>query len=380
MDFLSLSVGGIQGFFTVIVPFLVVLTLIVFVHEMGHFLVARWCGVKVDVFAVGFGRRIASFVDKKGTRWQIGWIPLGGFVKFAGDMSATSAPDREALAEMSAEESETSFHKKSVGQRAAVVAGGPLANFLLAIVIFAAIVMVVGRVVTAPIVDQVRPDSPAAAAGFAVGDNIKKIGTSEIVSFNDLQRIVSGSGGKELAFVVERNGKLVTLQATPELREVQDGLGNKIRIGVLGITRNVQNDRVVEKLGPMAALKHGVDQSWFVVERTFSYLGNVFAGREKADQIGGPIRIAQITGQVASVSLTALLNLAAVLSVSIGLINLFPVPMLDGGHLLYYAIEAVRGKPLSERMQDYGMRVGLALVVMLMLFATYNDIRHLSIF
>lgn len=380
MDFLSLSMGGIQGFFTVIVPFLVVLTLIVFVHEMGHFLIARWCGVKVDVFAVGFGRRIASFVDKKGTRWQIGWIPLGGFVKFAGDMSASSAPDREALADMSAEESETAFHKKSVGQRAAVVAGGPLANFLLAIVIFAAIVMVVGRVVTAPIVDQVRPNSPAAAAGFAVGDNIKKIGSSEIVSFNDLQRIVSGSGGKELEFVVERKGELVSLRATPEMREVQDGLGNKIRIGVLGITRNVQNDRVVEKLGPIAALKHGVDQSWFVVERTFGYLGNVFAGREKADQIGGPIRIAQITGQVASVSITALLNLAAVLSVSIGLINLFPVPMLDGGHLLYYAIEAVRGKPLSERMQDYGMRVGLALVVMLMLFATYNDIRHLSIF
>ena len=380
MDFLSLSAGGLQGALMVIVPFLVVLTIIVFVHEMGHFLVARWCGVKIDVFAVGFGRRIASFVDKKGTRWQIGWIPLGGFVKFAGDMSASSAPDREALAEMSDEESETAFHKKSVGQRAAVVAGGPLANFLLAILIFAGIVMVVGRVVTAPLVDQIRPESPAAIAGFAVGDNIKKIGSSNIESFNDLQRIVSGSGGRELTFVVEREGKMVTLKATPELREVQDGLGNKVRIGILGITRNTQNDRVVEKLGPFAALKYGVDQSWFVVERTFSYLGAVFAGREKADQIGGPIRIAQITGQVASVSLIALLNLAAVLSVSIGLINLFPVPMLDGGHLLYYAIEAVRGKPLSERMQDYGMRVGLALVVMLMLFATYNDIRHLSIF
>ena len=380
MDFLSLSAGGLQGALMFVVPFLVVLTIIVFVHEMGHFLVARWCGVKIDVFAVGFGRRIASFVDKKGTRWQIGWIPLGGFVKFAGDMSASSAPDREALAEMSEEESETAFHKKSVAQRAAVVAGGPLANFLLAILIFAGIVMVVGRVVTAPLVDQVRPNSPAAVAGFQVGDNIKKIGSSEIESFNDLQRIVSGSGGIELTFVVDRAGKLVTLKATPQLREIQDGLGNKVRIGILGITRNTQNDRVVEKLGPIAALGYGVEQSWFVVDRTFAYLRNVFAGREKADQIGGPIRIAQITGQVASVSLVALLNLAAVLSVSIGLINLFPVPMLDGGHLLYYAIEAVRGKPLSERMQDYGMRVGLALVVMLMLFATYNDIRHLSIF
>lgn len=380
MDLFSLATSGIQGFFSIIVPFLIVLTVIVFVHEMGHFLVARWCGVKVDVFAVGFGRRIASFVDKKGTRWQIGWIPLGGFVKFAGDMSASSAPDRDALAEMTPEESDTAFHKKNVAQRAAVVAGGPAANFLLSILIFAGIVMFVGRVVTAPIVDQVRPNSPAAAAGFAVGDTIKSIGSSDIESFNDLQRIVSGSGGRELTFVVDRKGEMISLRATPELREVKDGLGNKIRIGVLGITRNSQNDRVVEKLGPLQAIGYGINQSWFIVDRTFSYLGNVFAGREKADQIGGPIRIAQVTGQVASISIIALLNLAAVLSVSIGLINLFPVPMLDGGHLLYYAIEAVRGKPLSERMQDFGMRVGLALVVMLMLFATYNDIRHLSIF
>ncbi len=380
MDFVSLATSGVQGFISVIIPFLIVLTVIVFVHEMGHFLVARWCGVKIDTFAVGFGRRIASFVDKKGTRWQIGWIPLGGFVKFAGDMSASSAPDREALAEMSEEESDSAFHKKNVAQRAAVVAGGPAANFLLSILIFAGIVMFVGRVVTAPIVDQVRPNSPAEIAGFAVGDTIKSIGSSEIESFNDLQRIVSGSGGQELSFVVDRKGKLVSLRATPQMREVEDGLGNKIRIGVLGITRNSQNDRVVEKLGPVAAIGYGVSQSWFVIDRTFSYLGNVFAGREKADQIGGPIRIAQVTGQVASISFVALLNLAAVLSVSIGLINLFPVPMLDGGHLMYYAIEAVRGKPLSERMQDFGMRVGLALVVMLMLFATYNDIRHLSIF
>ncbi len=380
MELISLAMSGVQGFFTVIVPFLLVLTVIVFVHEMGHFLVARWCGVKVDIFAVGFGRRIASFIDKKGTRWQIGWVPLGGFVKFAGDMSAASAPDRDALAKMSEAETETSFHAKSVSQRAAVVAGGPLANFILAIAIWAALVMIVGRVVTAPVVDQIRADSPAEAAGFVVGDTIKKIDNSEIESFHDLQQIVSGSGGTELSFVVDRNGKLVSLKATPKLSEVTDGLGNKIRIGVLGITRNVQNDRVIEKLGPIDALGYGFKQTWFVIDRTFSYLRNVFAGRERADQIGGPIRIAQVTGQVAAISLVAVLNLAAVLSVSIGLINLFPVPMLDGGHLLYYAIEAVRGKPLSERIQDYGMRVGLALVVMLMLFATYNDIRHLSIF
>ena len=202
----------------------------------------------------------------------------------------------------------------------------------------------------------------------------------EIESFSDLQRIVSVNGGVELDFVVERNGGVLNLKATPRLQEVDDGLGNKIRAGILGITRDAQNDRVVEKYGPIKALGYGVEQTWFIVDRTFAYLGNVIGGREDADQIGGPIRIAQVTGQVASISFTALINLAAVLSVSIGLINLFPVPMLDGGHLMYYAIEAVRGRPLSARAQDYGFRVGLALVMMLMLFATFNDLRHLSIF
>ncbi len=373
MEFLS-------SFASIAIPFLLVLTVIVFIHEMGHFLVARWCGVKVDVFAVGFGRRIASFVDRKGTRWQFGWIPLGGYVKFAGDMSAASAPDREALNNMSEEEGEWAFHKKTVGQRAAVVAGGPAANFLLSIIIFALTVMIIGRVVTAPVVDRIRPDSPAAVAGFMVGDTIRTVGGSVIESFSDLQRIVSTNGGNELAITVDRKGAIVSLKATPKVQEVDDGLGNKIRIGILGISRNVQNDRVVEKFGPIKALVYGVEQTWFIVDRTFAYLGNVIGGKEKADQIGGPIRIAQVTGQVASISFTALLNLAAVLSVSIGLINLFPVPMLDGGHLLYYAIEAVRGKPLSARIQEYGLRVGLALVMTLMLFATFNDLKHLSIF
>ncbi|MEM7427568.1 MAG: RIP metalloprotease RseP [Pseudomonadota bacterium] len=380
MEFLSLSAGGIQGFLSYLIPFLLVLTVIVFVHEMGHFLVARWCGVKVDVFAVGFGRRLASFVDRKGTRWQIGWIPLGGYVKFAGDMSAASSPDREALSNMNENEADGAFHNKSVAQRAAIVAGGPAANFLLSIVIFALTVMLVGRVVTAPIIDDIRPDSAAAVAEFKVGDLIKKVDGKDIESFSDLQRIVSINGGVELDFVVERNGGLVNLKATPRVQEIDDGLGNKIRAGILGITRNAQNDRVVEKYGPVKALGYGVEQTWFIIDRTFAYLGNVIGGREKADQIGGPIRIAQVTGQVASISFTALINLAAVLSVSIGLINLFPVPMLDGGHLMYYAIEAVRGKPLSARAQDYGLRVGLALVMMLMLFATFNDLRHLSIF
>ena len=380
MELLSLSAGGIQGFLAYLIPFLLVLTVIVFVHEMGHFLVARWCGVKVDVFAVGFGKRIASFVDRKGTRWQIGWIPLGGYVKFAGDMSAASTPDRESLAEMDDADAESAFHNKSVAQRAAIVFGGPAANFLLSIAIFALTVMLVGRVVTAPIIDDIRPDSAAAAADFKVGDLIKKVDGKEIESFSDLQRIVSVNGGVELDFVVERNGGVLNLKATPRLQEVDDGLGNKIRAGILGITRDAQNDRVVEKYGPIKALGYGVEQTWFIVDRTFAYLGNVIGGREDADQIGGPIRIAQVTGQVASTSFTALINLAAVLSVSIGLINLFPVPMLDGGHLMYYAIEAVRGRPLSARAQDYGFRVGLALVMMLMLFATFNDLRHLSIF
>ncbi len=379
-DFFMNGIGTLGGGFVgYIIPFLFVLTIVVFFHELGHFLVARWAGVKVLTFSVGFGPELFGFNDKHGTRWKLSAVPLGGYVKFFGDESEASSPDQTALDAMNAQEREQSFHHKKVGARAAIVVAGPVANFLLAIVIFAGLFMIMGKPVTTARVDAVVPDSVAAKAGFQVGDIVTAINGSAIGGFSDMQRIVSTQAGESLTFTIERGGAQVELRAIPALKEMKDNFGNVHRIGVLGISRSAKAEDVkVERFSPPVALWMGVKETWFVVERTLSYLVGVVAGREAADQLGGPIRIAQISGQVATIGIGALIHLAAVLSVSIGLLNLFPVPLLDGGHLLFYAIEAVRGKPLSERAQEYGFRIGLALVLMLMIFATYNDILHLK--
>ncbi len=257
------------------------------------------------------------------------------------------------------------------------VAAGPIANFILAVLIFAAIFMLHGRQSTTARVDSVQPDSAAAAAGFVAGDVITSIGGRPIATFSDMQRVVSTSAGQPLEITIDRDGMRLVLQATPALREVKDNFGNVHRIGVLGISRALDpGGAQLEKSGPLTALGEGVEETWFVIERTMSYLGGVIVGREAADQLGGPLRIAQVSGQVATLGFVALMNLAAVLSVSIGLLNLFPIPLLDGGHLLFYLIEAVRRRPLSERMQEIGFRIGLVLVAALMIFATRNDIMH----
>ena len=361
------------------IPFLFVLTIVVFFHELGHFLVARWAGVRVLTFSLGFGPELAGFDDRHGTRWKISAIPLGGYVKFFGDDTEASTPSAETLAGMSEEEKAGSFHHKRVGPRAAIVAAGPIANFILAIVIFTCLFTFFGKPSTSARVDKVEANSAAAAAGFQVGDVVIAIDGTKIDSFSDMQRIVGTRAGEHLTFTVKRGEATVQLEGTPELREVKDPFGNSHRQGVLGITRQTAaGDVVTERVDPATALWLGVKETWFVIDRTLAYIGGVFTGREAADQVGGPLRIAQISGQVATIGLTALIHLAAVLSISIGLLNLFPVPLLDGGHLLFYAVEAVRGRPLSERAQEMGFRIGLGLVLMLMVFATYNDILHLA--
>ncbi|MEP7031245.1 MAG: RIP metalloprotease RseP [Pseudolabrys sp.] len=373
---LSAFGGGVVGY---VVPFLFVLTIVVFFHELGHFLVARWCGIKVLVFSIGFGPEIVGFNDRYGTRWKVSAVPLGGYVKFFGDDNAASVPDHEAAAAMTADEQKDSFIHKPVGSRAAVVAAGPIANFILAIVIFAAIFMTVGKQTTTARVDAVAPNSAAQAAGFKAGDLVVAINGAPIDSFSDMQRVVSISAGERIDVDVERDGKRVMLKAVPELKELKDNFGNVHRLGVLGISRSMApGDVKTQTFGPFSALVAGAQETWFVVDRTLSYIGGVFAGREAADQLGGPIRIAQVSGQVATAGFTALIHLTAVLSVSIGLLNLFPIPLLDGGHLLFYGIEAIRGRPLSERAQEVGFRIGLAIVLMLMIFATFNDILHLA--
>jgi regulator of sigma E protease len=368
--------GGVVGY---VIPFLFVLSLVVFFHEFGHFLVARWCGVRILVFSIGFGPEIVGFNDRHGTRWKISAIPLGGFVKFFGDENAASVPDASRLQNMSAEERAHSFIFQPVLKRAAIVVAGPLANFILAIVIFAAVFMLYGKQTMSARVDTVQPDSAAATAGFKPGDLVVAINGHRVADFAEMQRVVSTSAGDDLNITVDRDGTQRVLHATPALKEVKDNFGNVQRIGILGISRSMApEDLKLHPIAPPQAIWMSVEETWSVVDRTMRYIGGVIAGREAANQLGGPIRIAQMSGQVASFGFVPLIQLAAVLSVSIGLLNLFPIPLLDGGHLLFYIIEGVRGRPLSEKAQEVGFRIGLAIVLMLMIFATFNDIIHLT--
>jgi regulator of sigma E protease len=373
------SLAGFGGtFLSYLIPFLFILTIVVFVHEMGHFLVARWCGVGVKAFSIGFGPEIFGFNDKHGTRWRVAWIPLGGYVKFIDDENAASAGQKSLESVPEADRDKT-FQGKSLGQRAAIVAAGPFANFIFAILIFTAVFSIFGERITAAKVDAINPDSAAERAGFQPGDVIKSIDGTTIANFSDMQRIVATSPDRELRFVVDRDGKPVDLTATPERKEITDRFGNTFKIGLLGIQRSASpDDWTLKRHDPATAFVMGVKECYFVVSRSLGYLYDVIKGREDADQLGGPLRIAQVSGQVATAGFLALLNLAAIISVSIGLINLFPIPMLDGGHLLFYGIEAVRGKPLSETTQEIGFRIGLAFVLMLMIFATWNDLIHLK--
>ena len=353
-------------------PFLVALTVIVFIHELGHFLVARWCGVDVEAFSIGFGREIFGWNDRHGTRWKVAWIPLGGYVRFRGDANAASMPDAEALERARSEPG--NFHGKPVWQRAAVVAAGPVANFILAIAIFAGAAMTVGRPVIEPRVDQVLPGSAAEQAGIRPGDVIVSIDGSTIDDFSELQQAVMTRAGDPLKVEVLRNGEKLNLTVTPQLREEPDNFGGKIRIGLLGVKRDPMGPVRYERLGPVSAVEAGVQNTWFIVHSTFRYIGKLFTGRESADQLGGPIAMAKAAGDAASVGFSQFVAVIAFLSVSIGLLNLFPIPMLDGGHLVYYAIEAVRGRPLGENAQEWGFRIGFSLVIMLMVVGTWNDL------
>lgn len=354
--------------------FLFVLTVVIFVHELGHFLVARWCGVRVKTFSLGFGREIFGFYDSHGTRWRVAWIPLGGYVKFLDDDNSASVSSGEALQRLSAAEREGAFQTKPLSSRVAIVAAGPIANFILAIAVFALTFVFVGVNVTAPRVDELVSDGAATKAGFKVGDLIVSIDGQQIESFSDMQRIVSASADREVTFDVNRDGQIVTLKATPDRREISDRFGNKLRVGVIGIKRNAgQQDLILKQYGPVEAVGQAVRETYFIIARTLGYLYDVVTRRESGDQLGGVFRIADISGQVATLGFLALIQLTAVLSVSIGLINLFPIPLLDGGHLMFYAIEAIRGRPLSERAQEFGLRIGLAIVLLLFVYTTYQD-------
>jgi len=363
---------------TYLAPFIFVLSLVVFFHELGHFLVGRACGIKVDAFSLGFGPELAHYTDRRGTRWRLALLPLGGYVKFHGDANGASAADFSAVEAMSAEERAVTFAAQSVGKRAATVAAGPIANFILALAIFTAMFYVQGRDVLLPRVDNLIDGGRAVAAGFQKGDVVTAIDGRKIESFGEMQRIVTAGGDVTMKFAILRDGRPIELTATPERREIKTAFGPE-RIGVLGISSSGAPENWSKKHFslPGAAVEAG-RESWYVVSRTGSYLGGLVVGRESPQQLSGPIRIAEVSGEVAKSGFWPLMNLAAMLSISIGLLNLLPVPLLDGGHLLYYVAEALRGRALTERVQELGFRFGIAFVAGLMIIATYNDVARLT--
>jgi regulator of sigma E protease len=353
--------------------FLFVITLVVFFHELGHFLMARYFGVTVEVFSVGFGKEIFGWTDRRGTRWRVSWLPIGGYVKFAGDADAASRPDVAAAAAMTQEQRRGALLLKPLYQRAWVAAAGPLANFILAIVILTALYLQVGHTTIAPLVGTVTPGGPAAVAGIKPGDLITRIDGTAINDFQQLHETIPMSGGSTLALGIRRAGQDLTLSVTPRLMQTRDELGNSTSQMVIGILSDPKAPIRHENYGPVTALTAACSQTWSIVRGTILGVGQMLTGHASMDQLKGPVGIAKITRQVASVGFLALINLAAILSVSIGLVNLFPIPLLDGGHLLYYACEAVLGRPLSERIQEFGFRLGLILVLGLVLLTTWND-------
>lgn len=373
------QITGIFGFLGgYILPYILILSLLVFIHEMGHYLAGRWSGIRVLAFSVGFGPEILGFTDRHGTRWKISAIPLGGYVRFFGDADSASRPDGEAESRLTDAEKAQTLNGAKLWKRAFTVAAGPLANFLLAIAIFAVMFGTVGKPVSDPVVSSIKSGSAAQDAGIRPGDVLVALDGRKIETFDDVVRYITMRPEVPVVVTVSRNDVTLDLPLTPRLAVIEDRFGNKMEVGQIGIITDQQagNFRIV-KLGPGEALWEGVRQTGHIVTGTFDYIGNMIAGRMNADQLGGPVRVVQASGEMATLGIIALFNLAAVLSVSLGLLNLMPVPVLDGGHLVLYAIEGLRGKPLGQGAQEIAFRIGFAMILSLMVFATWNDISRL---
>lgn len=348
------------------------LTIIVFVHEMGHYLVARWNGVAIHTFSLGFGPELFGFNDKHGTRWRLSAIPLGGYVRFVGDMNAASMPDPEAVAALPEAEQRRLFINKNVWQRIAVVIAGPLANVIFTFLVLYALLLGYGRYTIPPVIGEVMQGSVAQQAGFVAGDKILAVDGFKVSGFEDFQRLISTAPGRPVTVVIDRQGADRKISLTPQVAEDVDRFGNVQRIGRIGVARD-NSDITLYRPDPVEAVGMTVEDIRFIVDRTAAFIGDFFVGRGDVEQLGGPVKIARVSGEVATLGVVALINLAALLSLNIGIFNLLPIPVLDGGHLLYYLIEAVRGRPLSEKAQEIGYRVGFAIVGSLMIFTLLND-------
>jgi regulator of sigma E protease len=357
-----------------LVPFLAVLTVIVFVHEMGHYLVARWNGVAIQTFSIGFGRELVGWNDRHGTRWRISAIPLGGYVRFVGDMNPASVPDPDAISKIDPALAPRLFVNKNVWQRIAIVAAGPLANVLLTFLILYALLLGYGRYTIPAEVGEVLPGSVAESAGLLPGDEILAVDGYVVRGFTDLVRYVATSPERPIVMDLDRDGTALTVTLVPKAVEEVDRFGNSQRIGQIGVRSSATGEDVrLYRPGPVEAIGMTVEEIRFIVQRTAAFLGDFFVGRGDVEQLGGPVKVAKVSGEVATLGIVALINLMALLSLNIGIFNLLPVPMLDGGHLLYYLVEAVRGRPLSLRIQEIGYRFGFALVLALMVFTLFND-------
>ena len=389
------------AFYTI--PFLLVLGAVVTIHELGHYWMARALGTKVDRFSIGFGSAIAQWTDKQGVEWRVGWLPIGGYVRFAGDENAASIPDaddlgamrRDLIAQGRGAEIGRYFHFKPIWQRALIVAAGPVANFLLAIVIFAGLLLVLGEPIGSTRIDSIGKNSPAEQAGFRKGDVILKADGRKVDSFKAITRKVMLSSDTPITFTVLRDNREISIVATPRRGVITDDLGKPQKLGFLGIGHdNRRGEMSVRHYNLPQAIVGGVDRTFGTITTTITYIGRLFTGRENADQLAGPLGMAQLSGDLAKKTaelspdlrtfalnaIVTLFELVAVISVGIGFMNLLPVPVLDGGHLLFYGYEAVARRPLAAKVQAAGYRVGLALVLGLMLFATWNDLQRLRVF
>ena len=365
-----------------IIPFLILIMIVVFIHEYGHYYFAKRYGVGVTDFSIGFGREIFGWNDKSGTRWKVCWIPLGGYVKFFGDRNVFSQTEQqEIINKYSEDDRQKLFILKPLYQRSLIVAAGPLANFFLAILIFTMINMFVGKDMTPAIIDEVQKDSPAFVAGMKKNDKIIYIDKKKVESILEVSTFINISTSETIEFVVLRNDQKISLLVKPNLVDGKDSLGNSVKKRMIGIKLSpFNNEYKKQPLGPSKAIYYSVKEVWFVTTTSLNYLGKMITGSADSSQLGGPIRIAKITGQVAEHGIIPFLSIMAYISISLGLINLFPIPMLDGGHLMFYLIEKILGRPLSQKVQEGFFRIGLFLLFSLMFFVTFNDLKDLGLF
>ena len=365
-----------------IIPFIILILVVVFIHEYGHYYFAKKYGVGITDFSIGFGKELFGWNDKSGTRWKVCWIPLGGYVKFFGDRNVFSQADQEKIInKYSPEDQKKLFVLKPLYQRAIIVAAGPFANFLLAVVIFLSIYMFVGKDFTPAMINEVQNESPAQVAGLKKNDVILEIDGNKVKSILDVSKLIMMSTSEFIDFKVSRFENELTLKVKPNVVDAEDNMGNKVKKRMVGIKLSPFNNEINHiKLGPAKALYHSLNEVYFVSISSLKYLGSIIAGSGDSSQLGGPIRIAKITGQVAEFGFVPFLSIMAYISISLGLINLFPIPLLDGGHLMFYGFEKILGRPLSQKTQEGFFRIGMFLLLFLMFFATFNDLKDLGLF